>query len=55
MTLGKKGDGVTAPLLIGKAEHPVPDTIAGSVREQSESLYGGEESNIMLGVNPKHD
>ncbi|KAI9451172.1 hypothetical protein BJY52DRAFT_128717 [Lactarius psammicola] len=54
---GGKGDSVTAPLLVakGKAGHAVPSTIPGSVREPSESLYGGEESSIMLGVNQKHD
>ncbi|KAH9173943.1 hypothetical protein EDB89DRAFT_1955872 [Lactarius sanguifluus] len=54
---GEKGEGVTAPLLVGKAGHAVPDSIAGSVRESSanESLYGGEESSIMSGINLKHD
>lgn len=53
--LEDKGNGAAAPLLVGKAGYAVPNSIAGSVREPSESLYGGEESSIMLGVHPKHD
>jgi len=53
--LEEKGDGIAAPLLVGKAGHGVPDSIAGSVREPSEPLYGGEESSIVLGVSLKHD
>lgn len=54
-TAREKGDSVTAPLLVGKTGHAVPDSVAGSVWEQGESLYGGEESSVMMGVNPKHD
>ncbi|KAH9060293.1 hypothetical protein EDB87DRAFT_625101 [Lactarius vividus] len=54
-TREKKGDSVTAPLLVGKTRHTIPDSVAGSVWEPGESLYGGEESSIMLGVNPRHD
>ncbi|KAH9026587.1 hypothetical protein EDB85DRAFT_1970407, partial [Lactarius pseudohatsudake] len=53
-TPGEKGEGATAPLLVGKAGHAVPDSIAGSVRESSESLYRGEESSVMSGINLKH-
>ena len=48
----QKGDGMTAPLLVGKAG---PHSIAGSVREPSESLYGGDESSIISGVTLKHE
>ncbi|KAI9438124.1 hypothetical protein H4582DRAFT_2076733 [Lactarius indigo] len=51
----EKADNLTAPLLIGKAGHTVPESIARSAREPGESLYGGEESSIMSGVGPKHD
>ncbi|KAH8986409.1 hypothetical protein EDB86DRAFT_2248789 [Lactarius hatsudake] len=49
---GEKGEGASAPLLVGKAGHAVPESITGSVRESSESLYEGGESSI---INLKHD
>ncbi|KAH8986420.1 hypothetical protein EDB86DRAFT_2249511 [Lactarius hatsudake] len=54
-TAKEKGDSVTAPLLVHKTGHAVPDSVAGSVWELGESLYGGDESSVMLGVNPKGD